>query len=239
MSLLPLTPRTSDGKPVVLVNLFPGDVLLNYCGRGDGAGIGNGTPFTAQQVGNGATVVEWSFLDWVYIAGGGFSWRNAGPGDHVSMSVYAPATSTSAADPANTGNCNRVHLGGGLYRVDPANGDGTHNVDVSSAVLVPSFDPDGNRTGQWDWSEPDTGKGTATPAETPGAGAYAVYEFPNTLQTFVREVPILASHTVDVTIPAIKIKKLLPHWKMKLTLNVASGATVDFAWWLVLGRKRT
>jgi hypothetical protein len=241
MSLPPLTPRTSDGKPVVLVNIFPGDVLMNYAGAGDAATPGSGPVFQIQRSTPGTEELEWGFCDWVYVAGGGLGWSGADLGDTLTMSVYAPATPTPGT--SGTANCKRTSLGGGLYRIDPAAGeDASHVLDLGAGgnwVPVPAFDAAGLPNGKWDYSLQDVGLGSLAPAAVTDQGGCNLFEFPVTLQTFATKLPILGSAVTNITVPAIKIKKLFPRWRMKLALHVDGERTVKAAWWLLLGRKRT
>lgn len=236
-------PRTSDGKPIFLPNLFPGNVTLYITGAGDGSSTrGDGTQFTAQRAATGDEEVEWSYIDWVYAAGGGLMWKDAALGDWISLKALAPATAYNP-NGGGVGNCNRVEIapGSNLYMLVPAAGDGAYDVDlVNAAILVPAYGEEGTAgNGYWNWNTPDTGRGNITPS-TPGQGGYNLFSFPIDLARFVNRLPILGTGRIDITVPAIKPKKILPHWKLKIILHNESGDhTTQVVWFLTTARSKT
>jgi hypothetical protein len=159
------------------------------------------------------------------------------------MKLFAPATTTTASSGGNTGNCNKVAIGGGLNMIVPAAGDGTHN--IVAGVPVPAYDeetlgeaPDG----YWDWDSPDTGVGTLTGNAT-AEGKWNMFDFPIDLAYFVRNLQLVgaaADGNFELTVPAIKPKKILPQWKFKVTLEHGGGLhTVKIGWYLVTARRKT
>lgn len=236
-----VSPRTRDGKNIFLPNLFPGNVLLYITGVGDSSTVlGAGNKFTLSSA-SGTTTIEFQFRDWIYLAGGGIFYEAATTGDEISMKLYAPASTVSASSGGNTGNANLVALGGGANMIVPAAGNGTHN--VTSAVPVPAFDEENGETadGYWDWDSPDAGAGTVSP--NAAKGAYNLYTFPNDLAYFVRSLQLVgngANGNFDITVPAIKPKKILPQWKFYVSLtNGGVLHTVKTGWYLVTARRRT
>lgn len=226
------SPRTADGKPVFLPNLFPGPVTLCYSGAGDVTGErGNGPLFNASSNSVGDTAVEWQFSDWVYLAGGGIRYMGGGLGDYVDMLVYAPAT-TVTPNLSNTGNCNCVGPGSAL--IVPAAGCGAWDLDPLQGIPVPSE----TGTGWYAWGEPDTGAGTVIPLSAP-TGAFNLYTVPVNLVRFVSHFPLLGDGVIDLTIPAVKPKKLLPHWKNKVILHNGGHAGLAIAWHVVTARIKT
>lgn len=204
-------PKTADGKPIYLPNIFPGPVSLYYAGSADHPtnGRGEGALFLLDSSTTETAELEFSFNDWVYLAGGYLRWQNAVAGDHVSMRLVAPATPVTPAA-SNDGNCNVVS---GV--IVPAAGNGAYNVDLSQAVPVPALavatgDDEGPSNGYWDWDEPQTGKGTVTASSTPGAAKWHLIAAQITLARFVSKMAILGTSSFDATIPAIKPKKILP-----------------------------
>lgn len=230
-------PKTSDGKPIFLPNLFPGNVFLYITGVGDTANaIGDGTEFTNASNVAGTTTTEWQFRDWVYLSGGTVITSDAVFGDKISMMLYAPA-STVSANVGNTGNCNLYALGGGKNMVLPAAGNGAY--DLVSGVPVPSYD-EGNGEipdGYWDWSNPDTGLGTLSAA--PNEGGYNLFDFPVNLVSFIKNIPLIGTGPVNIPIPAIKPKKVLPHWKFKVSLVNSGNSNLKVGWFLVTARRTT
>lgn len=241
MSLAPLTPRTSDGKPVHMPNIFPGPVTLYYAGAADHAsnGRGAGDAFVLSSTVAEDKTLEFQFNDWVYMAGGYLHWNGAIPGDWVSMKLFAPATPITAASGGNTGNCNIVS---GI--LVPAAGNGAYNVDLSQAVPVPAQaaaagDAEGSANGYWDWDEPQTGRGTITASSTPGAAKWHLIPAQIDLARFVCKMPLLNNSRLDATIPAIKPKKILPQWKLQVLLHNSSTKALDLTWTLLTARVKT
>lgn len=234
-------PTTSDGKPVFLPNLFPGNVMLYICGVGDTtSNLGDGQEFKLQATSTQTQGVDFQFRDWCYLAGGGIFYEAANS-DVVSMKLFAPASTVTASSGNNTGNCNLVALGGGKNLIVPAAGNGTHN--LVSAVPVPSYDEENGETpvGYWDWSEPDTGVGTMT--ANPGAGKWNLVDYSVDLAYFVRGLQLVGAGSdgqFELTVPAIKPKKILPQWKFNVSLTASSALhTVKIGWYLVTARRKT
>lgn len=217
-----VSPRTSDGKPIYLPNLFPGGVTLYISGSGDGAGYGNGNNLQVSRDTAGSSTVEFGFNDWVYIAGGGCQWKDAAIGDYLSLEAFAPA-STVTPNGGGTGNCNLVDPGlGAAVLIVPAAGNGAYDVDLANAVPIPAFDEEtGAAAGYWDWSEPDTGKGSITPSA--GGSKWHLFAVSIDLGRFVNRYLILGAGAMDITVPAIKPKKILPHWRFRFIVHNEGG----------------
>jgi hypothetical protein len=229
-----IKPKTPDGKLQVSPDIFPGGVSLYVVGAGDSGGtVGSGNAFQSTSESGGDTVVEFGFRDWVYMAGGGLMCSGALLGDYICYDLYAPANPAVAA-PSNDGNCNKVDLGGGFNMIVPAAGDGAFNIDFSAAVPVPAE----NNDGYWDWSEPDSGLGAVSPS-MPAHGKYNIFEPQLPLGTFVKKLPLLGTQTVDITIPALKPKKVLPHWKHKITITNSGHTGLKVAWYLMTARVKS
>lgn len=236
MSILPLTPRTSDGKPIYLPSIFPGGVNVYYAGCGDHStnGRGEGDTFAINSDSGGDTVVEFGFNDWTYIAGGGIRYANGMIGDWMSILLFAPASPTTAA--SGTGNCNIIN---GV--IVPAAGNGAFNVDLSLAVPIPSFDEDngGEPSGYWDWDEPAVGRGSVVPSASPGSAKWHLLAVPVNLARFAAKFPLLGAEHVPMTVPAVKPKKVLPQWRYRVTLRNSGHANLQISWYLVLARTKT
>lgn len=232
-------PKTADGKPIYLPNIFPGPVVLYYAGSADHAtnGRGQGDMFIISSSAAEDKYLEFSFNDWVYLAGGYIKWTGAQAGDYVSMKLIAPATPVTAA-PQNDGNCNVVN---GI--IVPADGDGAYDVNLDDAVPVPAQatatgDDEGLPNGYWDWSEPQTGKGTVTVGEV-GKARWHLLASSVDLTRFVSKMPLLGNSELDAMIPAIKPKKILPHWKLRVDLHNSAAKNLDLVWILVTARVKT
>lgn len=233
-------PKTADGKPIYLPNIFPGPVVLYYAGCGDHVtnGRGAGDLFLISSTQAEDKHLEIAFNDWIYLAGGYIRWTGAVAGDWVSMKLVAPATPVTAA-PQNDGNCNVTN---GV--ITPAAGNGAYNVDLSQAIPVPALavatgDAEGEPNGYWDWTEPQEGKGTVAASATPGSAKWHLIAAEITLTRFVSKMPLLGNDDLDAMIPAIKPKKILPHWKMRVDLHNSTAKALDLAWVLVTARVKS
>jgi len=237
------SPITTDGRPVALNNLFPDYVMLYMAGAGDDSttGRGNGTVFQAQSDAAGDTDVEFYFNDWIYIAGGNMRVEGAALGDYATFEVHAPATPVTASG-SNTGNCNLVDPGvGAAILIVPAAGNGAYNVDLTQAVPINSFNTDVPRqpTGYWDWSAPDTGLGTVTPG-APGHSGYNLFSVAlDPMVRFMAKFPLLGDNSINLTIPAISPKTILPQWILRVRMHNSGHAGLKLCWGLVTARVKT
>jgi hypothetical protein len=235
------SPKTSDGKLIHLPCLFPPGVYMYYAGCADDPvlGRGQGVEFRLASEAAGDSTLEFSFNDWVYLAGGDGMCQGAELGDWITFECYAPATPVTA-NPGGTGNCNLVEVpntGGALHVIVPASGNGTHDVDLAAATPVPAGKP-GEKTGYWDWGWPDEGRGTITPG-APGASEFNLYDFPITLNRQLPKYQLLGSRTFELTIPAVNPSGLLPHWKNKAILHNSGHSGLKVVWTLVAARYKT
>lgn len=232
-------PTTSDGKLIVQPSMFPGGVYLYLTGAGDDGQRGNGQPFAVQSDAAGDSSIEFSFKDWVYLSGGGFTWQGAVFGDSMTFEFYAPG-SVVTFNGAHQGNCNLVDPGVGVpILVVPANGDGAYDVQLSTATPVPAYGPGGSMVGFWDWTEPDTGRGSLAASGTPGKASWNLFAAPLPLVRFANRIPLLGAGFVDLQPPPIKSKKMLPHWKGKVILHNSGHTGLKVAWYLATARAQT
>lgn len=221
-------PKTSDGRRIILSSRYRGDVDPYFAGCDDSGNLfllewtsAPGSPEDKN--------MEWSFADWIYISKGTVAFHNAGAGDYVAFKVYAPATTVTSN--AGNGNCNLVDTGMGFNIIVPAAGDGSHDIDVP--VPVPATAEDG----YWEWDLPDTGLGNIT-AGDPGKSQYNLYDVPLDLVRWVRKLPLLGDGREDLH-PETKARRLLPHWKLKVTLHNESLGLLKLCWHLDCARKKT
>lgn len=240
------SPETSDGKPIFLPCLFPGNVYLYPTGAGDNVTNqtrGDGQAFVVKCSAEQDYNVEFQFIDWVYLAGGGIKWKNGEDGDWVSLLICAPATPVTP-NGGGTGNCNLVDPGvGAAILIVPAAGNGAYDVDLEDAIPVPAYteNEEGIQTpnGFYNWSAPDTGSGVVS-AGVPQASPYNLFAVAIDLVRFANRLQLEGAEIQDLTIPAVKPKKILPQWKFKVTAHHAAG-TADLAvqWWLTTARIKT
>lgn len=221
-------PRQQDGSPYVSPCMFPSGVYLYITGADDDAAVGDGAQFILSSEEEGNTSFEFSFLDWILVAGGALLPDGAQIGDWASMEIFCPATPV-VPNGGGTGNCNVVE---GI--IVPAAGDGAYDLDLGTAnpVLTPLKD------GYWNWDFPNTGKGNVTMGNPGNAGAHLIAaDYP--LARFVNKVPLLAGTHLEFTIPAIEPKIMLPHWKGKVTLHNAGHTGLKIGWYITSARVRT
>jgi len=236
-------PKTSDGRTIIQSSRFRGDVDPYICGVGDDRtnGIGEGPAFNlgwTTQATPDDKEVAWVFNDWVYVSAGGIQWSGAVRGDWIDMWVEAPATA-STPNGGGTGNATATELGGGAQAFVPAAGDGDTDLVLTdySCAPVPSYDAQGNPTGYWDWSDPDTGSGVLTPSAA-GKGAYALYNFSPKLVHWVAKLSLLGTGQTLLD-PQTKARKMLPHWQFKVKVHNTGHDDLDVIWGLNTARKRT
>jgi len=239
-------PTTSDGKPIFLPCLFPGNVYLYPTGAGDNVTNqtrGDGQAFQVECTAAQDYDVEWQFIDWVYLAGGGVRWQNGEIGDWLSLLIYAPAT-TVVPNVGNTGNCNLVDPGvGQAILIVPAAGNGAYDVDLATAIPVPAFTETeagvSTPNGFYEWSGPNTGLGVVT-AGVAQHSNFNLCAIAINLVRFANRLQLVGDNIQDMTIPAVKPKKILPQWKFKTTAHhVAGTKNFNAQWWLVTARAQT
>jgi len=223
------SPETSDGKPIFLPCLFPGGVYLYLSGSGDGeTERGAGDLFIVSSATEGDTTVDMDpYLDYIYLAGGHLLFSGAELGDYFSARMVCPA-SVAVENLTNTGNCNLMDcppcpgVPAGSKLFIPAAGDGTHDVDLALATPVPTHDPEegGIGGGFYNWIESAGGYGRGTIVPAPSMnGDYHLLDHEIQLINFVNKALILGSGIISLSIPAVKPKKILPHWHGRMLLH--------------------
>lgn len=232
------SPTTSDGRPIYLTSRFRGNVDPFFAGSGDNEnGRGQDELFCIHWMSAPSTpevkTFDFGFCDWIYIAKGTMSWVNGGPGDFISFYAYAPATTVVAN--AGAGNCNLIATGLGFNMIVAAAGNGSH--DYSDPVPVPAFDDDGDPNGYWAWSEPDTGKGEVSFVGD-GKSMYNLYDATLPLVYWVKKMPMIGDGTT-VLHPETKARKVLPHWKFRVTVHNEALSPLQVSWHLDCARKST
>jgi len=234
-------PIAADGKPFVLPNSFPGEVLLNFAGVSDKLSPAErfgGDLFGLTQAGQGTQTFTIDLLDGIFLAGGHIDWDGGSYGSSIYMELTAPASTTKAPATANQGNCNLVPIGGGLHIIVPAAGNGAYDLDV--AIPIPATNDETNeQTGYWTYSEPWVGKGSTTPG-VPQHSKYNLYDFPLELAHFTKLHLMLDTGQRDMVAPAIKPKWILPEWKMKVAVtNADANKTLRVVWDLLIARRKS
>lgn len=235
-------PVAADGKPFVLPNIFPGEVLLNFTGCSDKLSPAErfgGDLFGLQKQGVGTSTIDIDFLDGVFLAGGHIAWDGGSWGSSIYFELVAPASTVKDPASPGTGNCNLVATGiPGLNIIVPAAGDGAKDIDVP--VPIPANDDETNDpNGYWSYSEPWLGKGSTSPSE-PNKGKYNLFDQPLELAHFCKLHIFQDVGQRDLIAPAIKPKWILPEWKMRVIIdNADAGKTLRVGWDLLIARRKS
>jgi len=229
------SPVSNDGKLIMLPCMFPPGVQIYFAGCGDDPvnGRGAGVQFALSSDAAGDVVREFGFSDWCLLAGGDGASAGAELGDYATFEAVAPA-SVVTANPGGTGNCNLVPIGGGVNLIVPAAGDGSHDVDLATAVPLPAGKP-GEKSGYWEWDWPDTGKGSISPG-IPGKGEFHLLDVPRVLNRQCPKYQLLGERQFSLTIPAVNPSALLPQWRLRVTLHNGGHAGLKVVWGIVLAR---
>lgn len=234
-------PLAADGKPFTLPNIFPGECILNFVGRGDSpSGRYAGDLFGMQIPGGAADQhMDFGFADGLYLAGGAISWDGGSFGSWVRMTLRAPATTVVDPPVPGTGNCNLMQLPYGFCLIVPAPGNGQKNLG-SGITPVPANDEETDaRNGYWDYSDPWVGKGTISPS-TPGAGKYNLFTADLEIGHFTDLHLLTASGVREVSAANIKPKWILPEWLFRVEVHNADAAKLlQVAWDLVIARRKS
>jgi hypothetical protein len=237
------TSSTNDGRTISLPSLFPDTVQLYIAGAADDVinGRGQGSQFGLSSDVSGNSTLEFYFNDWVYIAGGSFRHSSASFGDSLTLEAKAPASSVTA-NLGNTGNCNLAASPFGANTlIVPASGNGAYDVNLNTAVPVPALNTSIPRApiGYWNWSSPDTGKGTVS-AGIPGGSPYNLFAITiDPLIRLVASLQLIGDSTINITVPAVNPKQFLPHWTMRAVLHNSGHTGLQVGFYLLLARIKT
>lgn len=232
----------TEGRPIFQPSNFPGGVYLYIPGAGDHRtlGRGKGQTFGLESDAAGDSSIDFQFNDWVYASGGGVVYQGGQFGDYADFAFVAPATPV-VPNAGGTGNVRLVPPQAGYpsILIVPSPGTGTHDADLTQACPVPAMDANGNGIGYWDWSEPDTGLGTVSFGANPGKSSWYLFAIEMTLVKFVNRMPLMGDKALDFNTPPIKSKKILPHWKGRVTLHNTGHTGLKAAFWLYTARAQT
>jgi hypothetical protein len=225
--------KTPDGRQNVAPNAFPSWVALFFTGRGDdpvSGTVGAGPNFMMGSDTAGDTVVEWQFIDMVYMLGGIINFTGSQLGDYVDYMVYAPGTVTGSGSQQ----VNLVNVGPGNIIV-PSAGPGMTTIDLTNVVPVPNE----TQTGFWTWSAPQVGGGTVTPNPTQ-TGAFDLYDFTVPLAHLANQLPLVGDNrTIEILVESVTSKQLLPQWLHVASVHNAGHAGLRVGWTLVGARARS
>lgn len=224
-----------DNRQIVATSILPKYMYMYYTSQADDMvnGIrGEGTIFKKVITHNDTspTIVQFQFMDPITVTGGFLKVNTMNVNDYVDMGLVAPATAVTINN-NNTGNCSLYPYKIG-YIIIAMNGNGTHNVDITSPLnanlLSPTFVskavpiPAHNYNfsvyeGSWDW---DQFTGVITPNYN-GDGQYHLMTFQIDLVKFVHHWFVwspVSNYTHEFLIPQ-KGQLCLPQWKWRATVT--------------------
>jgi hypothetical protein len=198
---------------------------------------GQGPTLQLVFVGAGTQSKEIQFAEPVQMHDGGanFDPSQWDASDEINFFVQLDPTATTP-NGTNTGNCNKVPIpgtGGMLHVIVPAAGNGAFDVDLSTAIPVPSQDTNGSGTGYWN-SDYDTG--VITPGK-PGAALFNLYDFP------IKSGNVVRTHFHNMRgsfeLPAYGVEWIHPTWRLtaSVTKNSPGGGTITG--WVRVFRKNS
>ena len=158
--------------------------------------------------------VTWEPADWDFL-------------DTFSFSVIMPATTPTSN--AGSGNCNRVEVAPstGMHILIPAAGNGSHDVDLATAIPVPSR----GKTGYYDV---DRKTGVVTVSTTPGRADFDLYDFQNEIY-FLKRIGMgnpLGVFAIDVYKTDWVSERWTPRFKVERA-TTGSGTFRVGAWFFV------
>jgi hypothetical protein len=147
--------------------------------------------------------------------------------DEWELSVTMAANTVTPSAGGNTGNCNLVDMGG-YNAIVPAAGDGAYDVDLATAVPLPSSG------GGWDY---DYFHDALTFPVDPASTSWALLDIP--FKVFVQiAVNVPASPMGVFDFDAYDAQRISPRWKVKFTVRKLSNGPGSIAGWIVCFREQ-
>ncbi len=205
-------------------------------------GRGQGTKLILNFAGTGSQSVSIQCAEPVEILYGLLAWSDISAWSHAdefSFSVDIGASAPTLANPAGTGNCNLVDAGG-YNIIEPANGDGTHDIDVTDwtqTFPVPSLH---NGSGVWledgAW-DVDPSSGAIREADTPGKGSISLMDKAN--EFFIAASVSMGDLGGTFRVDPDKIRWVHQSWLMKMSINKVTLGMGDASAWIAFLREKT
>lgn len=223
----PTKPRDHDGRDKMQPVTASQGQWHTWNSHGDSSTtIGEGAFLGKAHATSGwSTPVEWGYRDPIWIVGGELKYQGAVLGDLVDFTIFAPPTPI-VPNNENTGNCNVI-----FGVIVPAANDGAYDVDLSTAVVVPTQTGTG---GYWDYLMPVnmSGHGTVVMSE-PGKGAYHLIPARFNLTRFVIKEALLGAGTESYEPANPNPSPCLPCWRFECKFFNVDGAHEIQAIWRV------
>lgn len=239
-------PQTSYGTPIVLMNMFRGNVQPAFPGCADDvtSGVRWGGPrfeLTWNEGDPGSKALEWQFVEWIYIAGGSVHPVDGQFGDTIEYEILAPATPATPSPGAGAYAKQEIISGSGIHRFVPQPGGGweleldeTLNARVRFTKVVPV--PNAAAQGCFHW-DPETEQVTLASAND---GAFDLLDQPIVLANYAPKFRVSGSAWRQLVVAGVKPRRLLAHWKHRITWTVSGGSTSrKLEWDLFIARERT
>jgi len=180
-----LPPSEEDGKPVYVMSPSTEGLYTWLSTRGDdlnptppASGRGDGAKYYLSFDEPGEQEVEVQYGEPIELHDGHVNYdpSNWGFADEWSFLVRIPAN-TPVVNGTSEGNCNLVEIpgtGGTMHIIVPADGDGTHDIDLETAIVTPcGKEEDGY------WTLADRWEEEITPNTEPVKGSWNMYDFSN------------------------------------------------------------
>lgn len=226
-------PEEVDGKLLVTPTPSPGKGWKTwYTSAGDHVtnGRGQGTALNLNLAGGGSSGnVDITFNEPVWMHDGQVVWDPAvfNHTDFFSVSLVIPATTPTSTP--GTGNCNLVPVTGGNIII-PAGGDGSHTIDLGTAVPVPS-------TAETGYFDVDQTAGTLTFSANPGAAKFNVFDF--AIETFFIPKVTACNPRGVFDVDAYQSEWVSQHWSIRLAGSKDTAGSGDFCGWVMVYRRNT
>ena len=147
--------------------------------------------------------------------------------DTFDFSVIIPAT-PARANVGGTGNANKYPIGGGANMFIPAAGNGAWDIDLATAMPVPTEAKNGFYT-------VDYNTGVVSISRTPGAADFILLDVEIKVY-FTRKIPMGNSLGI-FDVDAYKTQWVSERWKLLLEVTKASAGVGEVAGWLLAYRR--
>jgi hypothetical protein len=228
------SPEEIDGKLLVTPTPSPGKGWKTYyTSAGDHVtnGRGKGDELSLDMAGGGDTLVaDITFNEPTFMHDGQITWNPAefSHTDSFSVSLIMPATPLTSTP--GTGNCNLAPVGAGINIIVPAAGDGSHTLDLATAVPIPS-------TAQTGYFDADMTTGVLSFSSTPGNAKFNLFDFQ--IQTFFIPKIVMGNPRGVFDVDAYQSEWVSHHWSIRMECTKNSAGTANVCGWVMVYRRNT
>lgn len=228
-------PHEPDGKLLVTTTPSPGKGWKTYYTEAaDHAtnGRAKGVRLRLSLAGEDNASSNLAFNEPVFIHDGELNWSDSfGFDDTFSLSTVIPAN-TPVVNGGGTGNCNLVEVipSSGMHVIVPAPGDGSHDIDLATAIPAPSSKSAG-------YFNADRETGVVTVSSSPGAAEFNLYDFQ--IEPFFIPVLGMGNSRKMFAVDAYQSEWISERWSLKLACNKVSTGAGELGGWLMVYRRNT